>query len=283
MARLGRFTIGGEQQKGSQGERRKGGHLGSRIIPVKGPSIPGRCPRAGATAGSSSSAYVIGTGNRLLSDGTYTYAYDEDGNRTARFVDNDASGTLTPGDTEVSQYAWDSRHRLACVTDFATEGGTPTQIVHYYYDLENRWIGQTIDADGDGTIDHQTCFVYDGNQIVLQFDSSSSLPPGEGQGGGGAITAADLSHRYLWGAAVDQILADEQLSPLPPGEGQGEGGYDLTTPGPVVWPLADHLGTVRDLATYDAPTATTTVANHRTCYCYIPGTRTDSDILGEIL
>ena len=88
------------------------------------------------------------------------------------------------------------------------------------------------------------------------------------------LTVNDLSHRYLWGPAVDQILADEQLSPPAPrtgaGEGQGEGGegsgaagYDLTQPGNVVWPLTDNLGTVRDLAVYNAATGVTSVANHR--------------------
>ena len=57
-------------------------------------------------------------------------------------------------------------------------------------------------------------FVYDGNQVALQFDSSgmSGTPTN--------LTAANLSHRYLWGpacgelsrAAVDQLLADERTT-----------------------------------------------------------------------
>jgi hypothetical protein len=36
----------------------------------------------------------------------------------------------------------------------------------------------------------------------------------------GALSATDLSHRYLWNPqAVDQLFADEALSPLPPGIG----------------------------------------------------------------
>jgi RHS repeat-associated protein len=60
------------------------------------------------------------------------------------------------------------------------------------------------------------------------------------------------------------------LSPLPPGEGQGEGsaGYDLETPGNVVWPLADNLGTIRDLAEYDAQSGATSVVNHRVYDAY---------------
>ncbi|MCR4415477.1 MAG: hypothetical protein NUV77_23960, partial [Thermoguttaceae bacterium] len=46
----------------------------------------------------------------------------------------------------------------------------------------------------------------------------------------------NVMHRYLWGPAVDQILADEQL--------QADGTSDM------LWPLTDHLGTVRDLARY---------------------------------
>lgn len=32
--------------------------------------------------------------NQLLSDGTYTYVYDAEGNRTARFIGADTDGTL---------------------------------------------------------------------------------------------------------------------------------------------------------------------------------------------
>ena len=80
------------------------------------------------------------------------------------------------------------------------------------------------------------------------------------------MTNADLSHRYLWGPAVDQLLSDEQLSPLPSGEGQGEGaageGYNVSTPGTLVLPLTDNVGTVRDLAICDLASGTTSVVNH---------------------
>ena len=110
----------------------------------------------------------------MLSDGTYWYAYDPEGNRTARFIDVNANGTLDAGDTDVTEYAWDARNRLVEVTDRATHDGDPTQVVDYLYDLENRWIGRLVDADGDGQIDNQTAFAYDGNQIVLQFDRGLS-------------------------------------------------------------------------------------------------------------
>ena len=88
-----------------------------------------------------------------------------------------------------------------------------------------------------------------------------------------------VTHRYLWGPAVDQILADEQVFPLPLGEGQGEGlgeaampgqarapgeGSNPPTAGRVLWPLTDHLGTVRDLARYNPASGQTTIVNHLT-------------------
>ena len=118
-------------------------------------------------------------------------------------------------------------------------------MVEYAYDHENRLVRKSLDSDGDGTANSSTVFAYDGNQIALQFDKSGS----------GDAAASDLSHRYLWGQAVDQILADESVT-------------DLATPGDVVWPLVDHLNTVRDLATYDSQTDATTVANHRTYDAY---------------
>jgi len=70
-------------------------------------------------------------------------------------------------------------------------------------------------------------FVYDGNQIILQLDDSG-----------------DPTHRYLWGPAVDQLLADEAAA------------------GEVTWPLTDHLGTIRDWAAYDDASGETTIVNH---------------------
>ncbi len=177
-----------------------------------------------------------------------------EGNCTAKFIDANHTGVLQSGDTNATQYVWDAGGRLVQVTQSETFG-TPTQIVTYLYDAEGRWIGENI-ANGSGVVTHETRFVYDGNQIVLQFDENGS----------GAMTTANLSHRYLWGPAVDQLLSDEQLSPLPPGEGQGEGsqGYNVSTPGTVVWPLTDNVGTVRDLAICNSTTGTTAVVNHLT-------------------
>jgi len=105
--------------------------------------------------------YVIGLDNRLLSDGAYCYAYDAEGNRTARFVDANADGLLDAADSDVTQYIWDARNRLVEVLERASLGDAVSQLVQYFYDVENRWIAETIDADGDSAIDHETRFAYD--------------------------------------------------------------------------------------------------------------------------
>ncbi|GAB6188011.1 RHS repeat-associated core domain-containing protein [Thermopirellula anaerolimosa] len=218
--------------------------------------------RTAVAVGASTSVYVVGAGNRLVSDGTYWYEYDANGNRTLRYLwtDADADGQIDAGErSQITRYTWDGRNRLVGIAEYATEDGPARQVVANFYDAENRWIGQTVDRDGDGTVDHTRVFGYDGNQIVVQFDREGS----------GRVTGADQSHRYLWGPAVDQILPDEGVYPLPLGEGQGEGsqagqqaGYDLGRPGEVLWPLTDHLGTVRDLAQSDPQTGQTAVVNH---------------------
>ena len=124
------------------------------------------------------------------------------------------------------------------VIDRASAGGAITQDVNYYYDAENRWIGETVSIPGQAVQD--TSYAYCGNQVVLQFDGASSTSP---------LGVANLSNRYLWGPAVDQILAGEQVT-------------DPTEPGNVLLPLTDNLGTVRDLVQYNAGTGTTTVVDH---------------------
>jgi RHS repeat-associated protein len=174
--------------------------------------------------------YVIGPDNELLSDGTYNYSYDADGNRVERT--NIATGAVT-------DYVWDNRDRLVEVIDRASAGGAITQDVHYYYDAENRWIGETVSIPGQAV--QETSYAYCGNQIVLEFDGTASTSP---------LGVANLSHRYLWGPAVDQILADEQVT-------------DPTQSGNVLLPLTNNVGTVCDLAQFNAETGATSVVDHR--------------------
>jgi RHS repeat-associated protein len=91
-----------------------------------------------------------------------------------------------------------------------------------------------------GNSDQSRIFVHDAGQIVLDFEKT----------GTGAAGVTDLTHRYLWGSAVDQIPADEAV--------------DDGTPDDVAWALTDHLNSVRDLVEYNPGSDTTSVIKHVT-------------------
>jgi len=188
--------------------------------------------------GPGSSTYTTGTNNRLLSDGTYRYLYDAEGNRTYRFIDNNQNGQLDQGDTDITKYNWDHRNRLYKVQHQASYGAAVDWVIRYSYDYQNRLVWRRLDGNGDGDYEQKRVFVYDGNQMVMDFQRT----------GAGNIQASNLRWRYLWGPAVDQILAEEAVN----------GGADET----VQWTLTDHLNTVRDIAKYNSQTDTTTVVNH---------------------
>jgi RHS repeat-associated protein len=80
----------------------------------------------------------------------------------------------------------------------------------------------------------------------LQFDATST--PGTPV----SLTANNLSHRYVWGPAVDQVLADERVTV--------QNGTLATDE--VLYPLTDAQGTVRDVALLSG--TTTSVADHIT-------------------
>jgi RHS repeat-associated protein len=145
----------------------------------------------------------------MLSDGTYTYEYDGEGNRTKRVAI--ATGTVT-------EYVWDYRNRLAQVIS-KDANGVITKNVGYAYDVNNQRIGKAI----DGVVTER--YVLDRNHISLVFNGDGTQ-----------------THRYLYGTEVDRVLADETATAM-------------------VWALADHQGTVRDLADGDGA-----IVNHHITY-----------------
>ena len=98
------------------------------------------------------------------------------------------------------------------------------QEVNYTYDAFNQLISRSVDTDGDTgsayTVD--SFYYWENGQIVLEFDDDVAYEHG-------TLNMSDLGHRYLWGPAVDQLLADENA-----------------TTNVITWPLPDHLGTIRD-------------------------------------
>jgi RHS repeat-associated protein len=159
------------------------------------------------------SSYTTGKANRLLSDGTYNYEYDGEGNMSRRT--EIATGV-------VRDFTWDHRNRLVRVTD-KSAGGIITNEAMYTYDALNRRIAKTVDADGTGPkVAFTEHYVYDGQHIVLEFVDND---------GPGAAQQPVLSVRNLFGPRVDMILAQEEKP------------FNRTN-----WLFSDHQGTVRDVA-----------------------------------
>ena len=162
--------------------------------------------------------YKIGDGNpatsdanRLTSDGTYNYAYDDEGNLVRRV-------TITGG--AVRELAYDQRNRLLQVTDRPSANGAATQVVKYTYDVFNRRIASDVDkTPGDAIDGVTTYFIYNGQDVVVELRDMDGTGP----------APAATSMRYLHGPEVDQVFAQEDFA------------------GNVLWDLVDHLGSVRDL------------------------------------
>jgi RHS repeat-associated protein len=93
----------------------------------------------------------------------------------------------------------------------------------YKYDVFDRLISKDVTVGGST---HER-YIYDGQNLVLVLN-----PSGE------------VQDRYLNGAAVDQVLAEEDAA------------------GTVSWMLADNQGSVRDVAVYDAVLQQTDITDH---------------------
>ena len=180
-----------------------------------------------ATGNRDDSNYDVEARNLTSTDGTYDYEYDGEGNRIKRTE-------ISSGDYE--EYEWDHRNRLVSIKWYDSGGGSSTQTITYSYDAFNRLTQRSFDADGDGSGTATDTFFagFDGLGATLEFDDDS---------------ASDLSHRYLWGPD-DQLLADEIVD-------------SLTTEGEILWALADQVGTIRDIGTWNDTSSEYEIANHR--------------------
>jgi RHS repeat-associated protein len=162
--------------------------------------------------------YTVGAANRILSDGTYDYTYDDEGNLIRRT--NISTGYYT-------EYVWDYRNRLTQVLE-KNDAGTLLKQFDYKYDVYNRRIQKSVDNDGPGSgAAVGTRYVWDGRNVVFTFDGNNAL-----------------THRYLSAPNIDAILADEDalnsiLTPL------------LDNLGSVT-DLVNTSGTVQNHITYGA-------------------------------
>jgi len=157
----------------------------------------------------------------MSGDGTYTYKYDANGNRTEKFIDVNENGDLDDGDSTITLYDWDYRNRLVEVNDYVTHGDIaaedPSQTVEFVYDAFNNRISKIVDADGAGSgAAVRTNFALLDGEVYLEFNGTT------------------LSHRYMPGPSIDMNLAIEEMN----ADGTSQ---------EVLWALLDHQGTVRDV------------------------------------
>jgi YD repeat-containing protein len=134
------------------------------------------------TGNRTNTGYVTGDNNQTTDDGTYTYQYDDEGNRTRK---------TTKSTGAYVEYQWDHRNRLTRV-EFRTSGGTLTKAVEYDYDHADRRVAKRVDVNADSTWDDQERFVYDGEDVMMVYDETGT---------------PELEGRYLHGPGIDTVLA----------------------------------------------------------------------------
>ena len=125
--------------------------------------------------------YITDTGNRLVSDGTYDYEYDNEGNMIRRTVVNANSDSGPVG--SYREFTWDNRNRLVAVVDFAQDASVNT-LFAFRYDYQNRRSFSAID-------DKATYYVYEDEDVILDK------------------TSGEADMRYLHGPQLDETLNQE--------------------------------------------------------------------------
>jgi RHS repeat-associated protein len=139
-----------------------------------------------AAGNRTNTGYVTGINNRLLSDGTFNYEYDNEGNRTAR----ERISTAPATDFRI-EYEWDHRNRLVGVR-FKDNAGTTTKHVILSYDVFDNLVEKWVDATGDGFYEQKEIRVNNGGHVVAVLGDNGSV-----------------QRRFLHGPATDQVLAEE--------------------------------------------------------------------------
>src|SRR5581483_3318499 len=156
--------------------------------------------------------YVTGPGNRLLSDGTWSYTYDDAGNLVKK-----SKGAAA----ETWTYSYDAAGQLTAASKSASDGGPATDTVGFAYDAYGNRLTRTAWNASSGTTTER--YTYDGWDTAKPdpvggeaFDADLDLD------GANAVTA-----RRLFGSGFDDPLARQDAA------------------GNVAWYGADRLGSVR--------------------------------------
>lgn len=220
-------------------------------------SVTGEAYAYDNTGNRTSSGTQTGTGNRLLADGIYRYAYDAEGNQTAKFIDKDNSGTLSAGDADVTAYGYDQRNRLVAVSQvaawtstqaaalgaFVTTGLPGSDLeLRYTYDYADRRIRRMIDTDGiAGAGQESVSFAgYAGDVRTLEIARPNDKLVIDGTGKVFGFSG-QVVQRNFYGNGVDEILAVDKVT------------WNGTTPATTSsWTFTDHQDSVRDIVSGNA-------------------------------
>ena len=189
----------------------------------------------GTVVYSGTNSYIYDATNQLLSDGTATYSYDANGNRTMAGYATGTNNELTNDGTYT--YTYDAAGNLIEKSEGAGE-----QTWYYTYDNLNEMISARETSDGTTNI-AWTTFTYDvmRNRVAEQdwTSGSGSTITRFAIASGNVWMDLDGSNnplvRYLYGAGVEQILTRTVAS----GANAGPWAY-----------FTDNEGSVRDLANW---------------------------------
>jgi RHS repeat-associated protein len=163
--------------------------------------------------------YKTGPDNEVLSDGTFNYTYDAEGNLTSQT--DIATGAVT-------LYSYDYRNRLTQI-EYESSGSVLLEEINYTYDAFNNRIGETVtNFTGGAPTTTTEVFVYDGDKTAFTFD------------GGGNLTSSLLYD----GPSQNQVLASDN--------GKGQALWALTDNLGTVRDVIDSSGAVQNHVSYDS-------------------------------
>ena len=117
--------------------------------------------------------HVVSPANQVTNDGTFTYAFDNEGNRTSR---TRISSSYAADHTVT--YSWDYRDRLTDV-EYFDNNSVLTKHVHYVYGVFDHLIETEVDPTGGGTYTIITHNIYDlSKPVVTSEDATQPVEPG---------------------------------------------------------------------------------------------------------
>jgi RHS repeat-associated protein len=162
---------------------------------------------------------VMGAGNQLLSDGTWNYTYDNEGNLVRKIA-------IATGEQWV--YGYDDHNQLVSAVRTAGDG-TLLMNAAYRYDVFGNRLEKDVWTGATGTV--VTRFAYDGwkNGADAWGRTASTVGNENWDVWADLDPTGSLTTRYLRGDVVDQVFAQ-----VPAGA-------------QIQWLLTDHLGSVREL------------------------------------